>query len=337
MKSKIIELEASQVDDKSSDQGECYVGDGLNSLVEHNGIYSQLESISKRKNMANDSKASVYFTPSDSIDPNQLQLSPIHINYIRENLDSYMGCMKPPPLTPRQLFFQQRQIHSADDDGAVPMTSRMLVQTYTNDCAGAIVNDDDSSETESTIMIGAENDSSNEDNCATKPHTDYIPMNILCKNASKIRCDSKDLYYSLENVFDTKSSPIQLSNDLTVDEVSDVQTSNSSASDNCIVGDEHTNTDWTNGKVTPEKEITTNTNPSTSRRYVHRVDSAVDFNEMYPSSSLPNINRTISALAEVHCSKDYNGSQTIEPTNTQQSTTVNVNNANGGNRMIETV
>lgn len=294
--------------------------------------------------MANDSKASVYFTPTDSIDQTQLQLSPIHINYIRENMDSYASCMRPGPSTARQLFFQQRQTHSVDEAGTSdPMTFRTLKQTYLNGCGNEIVDDDDVSETESTVMIGTtENNSSNEDNCATQAHIDYIPMNILSNRPPKQRCDSKDLYYSLENVFDAKPSHVQPINDLTVDESSDVQMSNnSSASDNCIVDDEHRNTDWTDGKVTPEKDIPTNaiqsisilSNPSSGvHRYVHRIDSEPDFNELYPSSSLPNIKRTISAQVEVHCSKDHNGSHVslvMEPSNTHQTKIVDAGRCNG--------
>lgn len=259
-------------------------------------------------------------------------------------MDSYASYMRPGPSTARQLFFQQRQTHSVDDAGATdPMTFRTLKQTYLNGCGNEIVDDDDVSETESTVMIATtENNSSNEDNCATQAHIDYIPMNILCDRPSKQRCDSKDLYYSLENVFDANQSNVQPINDLTVDESSDVQMSNnSSASDNCIVDDEHRNTDWSNDKVTPEKEITTNanqsmsilTNPSSSvHRYVHRIDSEPDFNELYPSSSLPNIKCTISALVEVHYSKDHNGSHVsldMEPSNTHQTKTVDAVQCNG--------
>lgn len=306
-----------------------------------------MEPISKRKSLANDSKASVYFTPTDSIDQNQLQLSPIHINYIRENVDSYMGYMKPAPSTARKLFFQRRQMHSADDDAAAAaMSFKPLEKIYSNGCAGAgIGDDDDISETESSIMIATENDSSNEDNCAAISHADYIPMNILCKSRSKIHCDSKDLYYSLENVFDTPPPHARFTNDLAIDESSDLQMSNSSASDNCIVDDENTNTDWTNGKVTPEKEISSTQNGSMSiitkpsGLILNQVDSEPDFNELYPSSSLPSIKRTISALAEVHYSKDYNGTRVIlgiDPPNTQPSMSNEIEAADAHLKMNET-
>lgn len=334
LKSKIIELQMKQAVDANSDHEDYFVDDGLCSSTERKDEYSQMEPMSKRKSLANDSKASVYFTPAESIDQNQLQLSPIHINYIRENLDSYMGYMKPAPSTARKLFFQQRQMCSADDDGAEPTTSRTFEQTYSNRRTSI---DDDSSETESAIMIATENDSSNEDNCAAKPNIDYIPMNIFCKRKSKICGDSRDLYYSLENVFETKSPPVQLINDLTVDETS------TSASDNCTADDENMNKDWaTNGKVTPEKEIPTSENQSgsTSRQCLnHVVESETDFNELYASNSLPNIKRTVSALAEVHCSKDYNGTHVIlaiEPSNTQkQSNGFGLNAADENKQIIE--
>lgn len=304
-----------------------------------------MEPISKRKSLANDSKASVYFTPTDSIDQTQLQLSPIHINHIRENFDSFGGYMTPAPSTARKLIFQRRQMHSADNEAAEPSTSRSLAQTYSNRKDGAAIDDDDLSETESTIMIAAENDSSNEDNCASTSHNDYIPMNILCRSKSKIRSDSKDLYYSLENVYDTTLPQAQPANDLT----SDVQTSNSSASDNCAADEDNDNenTDWPNGKVTPEKVISTIQNgsisvlpnPSSSGRYLNRADSEDDFNELYPSSSLPNIKRTISALAEVHYSKDYNGSHVIvaiEPSDTQLSKGDGLDCVNSSDKMAET-
>lgn len=314
LKSKIVELQKEHADEGCSEHGDYYVGDGLYSSTGRKSIYNQMEPISKRKSMANDSKASVYFTPTESIDhqSTQLQLSPIHINYIRENMDAYVGCARPTAASARKLFFQQRQMHSADDEVIDPMTFGSL-KAHSNGFANTIADDNDESDTESTIMIAtAENDSSNEDNCAARSRNDYIPMNILCRNATKHRCDSKDMYYSLENVFDAhpsnaineRSQHRPLTNDLTVGESSDVQTSNSSASDNCIVDDEQQNTDWTNGKVTPEKEISSGANG----RYGYRVDSDPNFNELYPSSSLPIISRTISASAEVHCSEDSNES-----------------------------
>lgn len=43
-----------------------------------------------------DSKASVYYTPTDgTFSPGALQISPIHINYINENLDTLIGGLKP--------------------------------------------------------------------------------------------------------------------------------------------------------------------------------------------------------------------------------------------------
>lgn len=334
MKSKIVELQKKHADEKDDEHAEhtdYYTGGGLYSSTSRKALYHQMEPISKRMSVANDSKASLYFTPTDSIEQTQLQLSPIHINYIRENLDSYSGCMKPAPLTARKLFFQRRLMHSADDDAAdaaESMQFRPLEQTYSNGCASATIDDDDLSETESTIMIANENDSSNEDNCASQPHSDYIPMNILCKKKSRIRSDSKDLYYSLENVFDMKPPQIiKLTNDLTNGETSDVQLSNSSASDNCIVDDDN-NADWPNGKNTPEKEIATTTNSSMSHlihssqsgRSLNDADATANLNELYPSSSLPNIKR-ISALADVHCSKDYNGTHvilTVESTDAEE-------------------
>lgn len=253
--------------------------------------------------------------------------------------------MKPAPSTARKLFFQQQQMHSGDDDAAAAMSFRTLGPPYSNGCANAIGDDDDISETESSIMITTENDSSNEDNCAAKPHTDYIPMNILCKSRSKIHCDSKDLYYSLENVFDTPPPENRLTNDLPIDESSDVQMSNSSASDNCMVDDENKNTDWANGKATPEKEISSTKNGSMSiitnpsRRFLNHVDSEAGFNELYPSSSLPNIKRTISALAEVHYSKDYNGTNVIldiDPPNTQPSKSKGLDDEGAHRKMTET-
>lgn len=326
LKSKIVELQLKHGGDKDSDHGDYYVDDGPCSSTEGKGIYSQMEPISKRKSIANESKASVYFTPTESIDQTQLQLSPIHINYIRENagMDAFAGCIKPPPLIARKLFFQS-------------MTFRSLEK---NRRGSAIADDDDLSETESTIMITTENDA--------MPHTDYIPMNILSKCTANIRSDSKDMYYSLENVFDAKTSPMQSVNGRTTDESSDVHLSNSSASDSCNVEDEITNTDWANGKVTPEKDFSTTknrsmsplTSPSPCEQYLNRVDSEDDFNELYPSSSLPNIKRTISALAEVHCSKDFNGTHAIvaiEPSDTQQSKAVTMNGAVKNDQMIETV
>lgn len=285
LKSKIDELKKKHADDRYSEHDDSCVGDGLYSSRGYKGIYNQMDPISKRRSLANDSKASVYFTPTDSIDQSQLQLSPIHINYIRDHGASYSPFTSPTTSTARQLFFHQRQLHSADASTAEAMSFAPLRETHLNGRAGMNVDDDDDDDGEvsETIVFTAESNVTNGDVEHHQSHNDYIPMNILCKTKSRIRCDSRDLYYSVENVFDPieSLSQIQLSND----ELSDVQMSNSSASDNCIADDENTNTDWATGKVTPEKDIPNNSleqNSSSNEQSLdgHCSESNDDSNEV---------------------------------------------------------
>lgn len=208
LKSKMTELMQKQADGATlCDSGEYYVNGGL---------YADVDDVSKRKSLANESKASVYFTPTESVDMSQLQLSPIHINYMKENnFDMLTNSLKRPPK-----FFGHR---------------RDLEQQL--DCESGADAD------EFTLMIEA-----NDFAAALNP----TAKQRLKKHC---RVNSNDFYYSLENVHDSKLNdaqmgnfqPMKIFNDLTIDEASEAHMSNSSASDNCS---SENNLD----KITPDEE-----------------------------------------------------------------------------------
>lgn len=212
----MTELMQKQADGATScDSAEYYVNGGL---------YADLDDVSKRKSLANESKASVYFTPTESVDMSQLQLSPIHINYIKENnFDMLTNSLRRAPklFGHRRDLEQQLDCDSGADDAA-------------NEC---------------TLMIEA---------------NDFAAaLNPTAKERLKKHCrvNSNDFYYSLENVHDSKLNeaqmgnfqPMKIFNDLTIDEASDAHMSNSSASDNCC-SENNLELD----KLAPEKETNEN-------------------------------------------------------------------------------
>lgn len=313
LQAKIARLQNKHVDEKTcySDQNDYCVGDGLYEARRHTiTTYNQMEPILKRRSLANDSKASVYFTPTDSVDQTQLQLSPIHINYIKENLDTFVSCLKPPSLSTKFCFDAPRlngELRCASFDSQM------------EDCDSLA----DEMDTERTAMMTTENDSSNEDNCAMNQNTDYIHLKTLSKRKLKNAQNSKDFYYSLENVFDGIPSgsiyqQMQLSNK-TIDEVSETQGTNTSASDNCITEESNSlnrlqsidPTDSTsNQKLMP---IFVNPSQSTSALFPHHIQ--FHFHELQASNSLPNIKKE-TAIADVHSSNEHNGKHVtlaIEP------------------------
>lgn len=136
------------------------------------------------KNLVLGSKASVYFTPTETTEQ-MLQLSPIHINYINENFDEHMGFLNKNPYANTPLFNTIRSeviLERIDDDS--PTTSENMTMD-------AI--------TESTAMIG-ENNSSNEDNCSKDVEMQDYPGE---RNERRDR-NSKEFYYSTENVHEIK-------------------------------------------------------------------------------------------------------------------------------------
>lgn len=308
--SKMVELQKKHSDDKSncSDHNDYYVGDGLytspgNSMAMG---YNQMELGSKRKSFANESKASVYFTPNESVDQTQLQLSPIHINYIKENLDSFIGCLKPPSVDTKFCFDKNGSQYNVDIEPIFNFTDRKQMQS--EDCNSL----HDDLDTEHTVMMNPEDDSSNEDNCSSNPNSDYIHMNTFSKRKSKKGRNSNDLYYSLENVFDSKPSqrsyqPLQISKN-TINETSEAQLTNSSASDNCITDDNdsvicidykaETGQPISNDKT---KFMSIFVNPSQSSLFLNKT--AFSFNKLQSSNSMPDLEQQI-AYADIHATND---------------------------------
>lgn len=265
LQSKMTKLMKQQAEERSDDpeSADYYVNDGLYGETK--------DDIKKRRSLANESKTSVYFTPTDSVDMSQLQLSPIHINYIKENnFDLLANSLNRPP----------KYIGLNRD-----LDCRYNCEKLTDD----VIN-------ESTIMIEINENDEN------KLSNDFAAaLNPIAKHKLKRHCrvNSNDFYYSLENVCEGKPppnlpkcnfQPMKIFNDLTIDETSETQTSNSSASDNCIASNNNLNQD----SATPDKETI---------EQLNAVGKSFERKIFYPSNSLPNIKRNSSA----HTSKDQKG------------------------------
>lgn len=251
----------------------------------HRGI----DLISSHRSVTNESKASVYYTPNDSVDQShQLQSSPMHINIIQENLNTYTDCLKPEPRCKfdfnmhrleenlEQEIDQRRRRHTilcanlgeggdvdvADDDINSEQTRMLNRSCYINDDGGDVVNN---------LSQG------------------YIPLNTLRpkqSNKFKRSASGKDMYYSLENVFDVVSSGV-VSNlyemtvsNKTIDEASETQvtssTSENSSSNN--MNRSHTMT---------SESLEDNNNPTQSMLMLNEEEHLDDVPTS--SNSMPNI------------------------------------------------
>lgn len=194
-------------------------------------IYHTIGHNSTKESAKNESKASVYYTPNDLVDPPQLQLSPLHINVIQENLNIFSDYLKPSESICKFDF----NMHSVEANLEQEIDRRR--RTFNS-------NDDDDDD-EETIEINMEktrmltNDDVNTDNEAFNSSWKNIRLSTIPRYYKYKRTkNDKDLYYSLENVFGSSASGKQiyqmhLSNK-TIDEAScEEAIMTSSASDNC--------------------------------------------------------------------------------------------------------
>lgn len=244
LKSKIVEIHAQPNDEGVSccsdpiGVPECSQNYSLMSKL----AYNPLGAGSTRKSVTNDSKVSVYFTPNDSVDQPQIQISPLHINYIRENLDSYLGCLKPAVSNPKFDFDMHRMQANLEKEID---RRRSQYRSNSEDYESAGDGDGDGDEvieidTEKTKMLNSTNET-DDINDRMYSETGFIRLNTLPKRHKFRRATgSKDLYYSLENVFDmnvSDSNYYQMrTSTKTIDEASETQLT-SSASDNCSSSD----------------------------------------------------------------------------------------------------
>lgn len=135
-------------------------------------------------NLVLGSKASVYFTPTETTEQ-MLQLSPIHINYISESYDDPLEYLNKNPYANTPLFntIKSEVILERIDDDSPTTSENMTIDAIT----------------ESTAMIG-ENNSSNEDNCSKDIEMQYYPS----EGSERKDRNSKEFYYSTENVHEIK-------------------------------------------------------------------------------------------------------------------------------------
>lgn len=241
--------------------------------------FHAIEAMSAHQSGTNDSKVSVYYTPNDSIDQPQLQLSPMHINFIRENLNTYTDCIKPSESMCKFDFDMHRL--EANLEQEIDRRRRRF----------RMYSEDDEDE---TIEINSENtrmlnsDDTNTENMANCSTQGYIRLNTLPKRYNSKRAPSgKELYYSLENVFDPMTSnlfDINVSNK-TIDEASETQIT-SSASDQSS-----SNNMSRSIPMNSDSSEENNQHPSQSVLLLNEASSDA-ISELQSSTSLPNIIKT---------------------------------------------
>lgn len=244
--------------------------------------YHAIDSVPAHGSATTESKVSVYYTPNDSADQQQLQLSPMHINFMRENLNTYTDCIKPSASLCK--FDVDMHRLEANLEKEIDRRRRHL-GLYPEDDEDEIIEIN----TEHTRMLNS--DDSNLDNIATNSNQTYIRLNTLPKrNRCQGAASGKDLYYSLENVFD----PVAVTGNLygnnlsnkTIDEASETQMT-SSASDNCS----STSNNLSRSNPTNDESSDEHQHPSESVLVVNEVTPHV-IDELHYSKSMPNICKT---------------------------------------------
>lgn len=235
LKSKIAEVQHARALDE--EKASCYSDPhGVLHRPYASARYAKLhliDSHSLRKSIASGSKASVYFTPNDSVDQAQLQLSPMHINYIRENLDTYVDCIKP-AAADTKFDIDMHRLQASLEQEINRRRSQQFRQP--SDEYDSAVDDTNDFDTEHTRMLNQSND-----NGAAPPMAGHcIRMNTLPKRKNRRSTKVNDLFYSLENVFDGNANDSDLEHShrssKTIDEATETLLT-SSASDNCSSGE----------------------------------------------------------------------------------------------------
>lgn len=293
LKTKIAEVNI------SNDDGRNYYSDPneiIRNLVGKSRakpLFHPIDSISAQKSVTNESKASVYYTPNDFVDQPQLQLSPMHINIIQEDLNTFDDCWKPSESICK-LDFNMHRLEANLKQEIERRRRRFCMQSE---------DDDDESieiDTEKTRMLNQ-----TDDDMAINPSQGYIRLNTLPKrNKYKRTLSGKDFYYSLENVFDqnivdNKIYEKHLPNK-TIDEASETQMT-SSVSDNRSDNSSTNNMSRSNPICCEGSEG--HRNPSHSVLLLNEMPTT-NHNEIQTSNSMPNISKTEHLTKEQICLND---------------------------------
>lgn len=308
-----LKTKIAEVHNISNDEGtSCY--------SDPNGLVRNLQAKSKlaksiyhpfdRRSMTNESKASVYYTPNDTVEQPQLQLSPMHINIIRENLNTFSDCLKPSESVCKFDF----DMHRLEANLEQEIDRRRRRIGIAND------NDDDEEEDDETIEINSEKTrmlNSDEPNMAINPTQGYIRLNTLPKrNKYKRTASGNDFYYSLENVFDLTAAStaaaaprnsnlyqMHLSNK-TIDEASCEETQlTSSTSDNCSSSDM--------SRLNQTNSDDHHCNPSQSALVLNEV-AIGGVGDIKTSNSMPNISKTNNLTKESNNDTDTDDQATAK-------------------------
>lgn len=242
-----------------------------------------------RRSVTNESKASVYFTPNDSVDQPQLQLSPMHINIIQENLNTFPDCMKPSEAMCKFDF----DMHRLEANLELEIDRRRHhISSQPDDDDDEIIEID----TEKTRMLN-NSDDRNDDDMAINSSQGYIRLNTIPRhNKYKRTASGNDFYYSLESMFEpatVHSNHYQkhLSNK-TVDKASYEETQlTSSGSDNC------SSNEMNRSNPTTDEYSQDNRHPSQSVLVLNNVSTG-SYSEIQTSNSMPNISKTDNSVKE---------------------------------------
>lgn len=201
-------------------------------------LFNLIDSSSMRKSITTGSKASVYYTPNESaLDQTaQLQISPMHINYIRENLDTYIDCMKP-AASDIKFDFDMHRMQASLEQEVHRRRSQHLRQP--SDDYDSAVEDTIEIDTEHTKMLNRTDDMP--DSTASSTMAGHcIRMNTLPKRRFKRHVNRNDFFYSMENVSDANALDSDFDNinrsTKTIDEATETLLT-SSGSDNCSSGE----------------------------------------------------------------------------------------------------
>lgn len=199
-------------------------------------LFQLIDSNSTRKSITTGSKASVYFTPNDStLDQAQLQMSPMHINYIRENLDTYIDCMKP-AASDVKFDFDMHRLQASLEQEVHRRRSQHLRQP--SDDYDSAVDDTIEIDTEHTKMLNRTDDMESDTSSSMAGHC--IRMNTLPKRQFTRNVNRNDFFYSMENVSDLNAVNGDFDNinhsNKTIDEATETLLT-SSGSDNCSSGE----------------------------------------------------------------------------------------------------
>ena len=298
--------------------------EGTSCCSDPNGLARNFQATSKlaksiyhpfdRRSITNESKASVYFTPNDTVEQPQLQLSPMHINIIRENLNTFSDYLKPSESVCK---FDMHRLEANLEREIDRRRRRIGIANHADD-------DDDDDEEDETIEINSEKTrmlNSDEPNMAINPTQGYIRLNTLPKrNKYKRTASGNDFYYSLENVFDPTAAStsaaaaaastinsnlyqMHLSNK-TIDEASCEETQlSSSTSDNCSSNDM--------SRLNPTNSDDHHCNPSKSALVLNEV-SIGGVSDIKTSNSMPNISKTNNLTKELNNDTDTDDQTTAK-------------------------